>query len=244
MTNQPAIILVNPQLAENVGMAARAMMNCGLYELRLVSPRENHLSEKAISASSNAEEILYQAKVYATTAEAIADLEHVYASTARHRDQIKPVYNADSAASEIKELLKKDIKCGVLFGCERTGLHNDDVCLADAIINIPLNPKHSSLNLSQAVLLVGYEFYKTNQENTEPYLETNGTKLSPKEKVIKFLEHLETELSECGNYRIGEKRERMVINLRNIFTRAQITEQELNTLYGVINYLAHKKDSE
>ncbi len=243
MQNQPAIILVNPQLAENIGMSARAMMNCGLYELRLVAPREDHLSPKAISASSNAEEILYKAKVYSTTSEAIADLNQVYASTARHRDQIKAVYNADSAALEINDYLQKDIKCGILFGCERTGLHNNDVCLANAIINIPLNPRHSSLNLSQAVLLVGYEFYKTQIEKPVAHLEMNGTELASKDKIIKFLEHLENQLTECGNFKIGEKREKMVINLRNIFTRNQMTEQELNTLYGVVNYIGHKNAS-
>lgn len=238
---QPVVILVNPQLAENIGMSARAMMNCGLYELRLVAPREDHLSPKAISASSNAEEILYNAKVYATTSEAIADLQQVYASTARHRDQIKAVYNADSAAIEINSFLQQGTKCGIMFGCERTGLRNEDVCLANAIINIPLNPRHSSLNLSQAVLLVGYEFYKTQIEKPVAHLEMNGTELASKEKIIKFLEHLENMLAECGNYKIGEKREKMVINLRNIFTRNQITEQELNTLYGAINYINGKK---
>lgn len=237
----PSIILVHPQMAENVGMAARAMKNCGLSDLRLVSPREDHLSAKAVSASSNSEEILYNARIFSTTEEAIADLNMVYASTARHRDQTKTVYNADSAGAEMAELLKKNIKCGILFGCERTGLHNDDVCLANAIINIPLNPEHSSLNLSQAVLLVGYEFYKTQIDKQEIKFETNSTVLAGKDKVIKFLEHLETELNECGNYRPGEKREKMVINLRNIFTRNLMTEQEINTLYGVVNYLSHKK---
>lgn len=237
----PVVILVNPQLAENIGMSARAMMNCGLSELRLVAPREDHLSPKAVSASSNAEEILYNAKVYSNTSEAIADLQQVYASTARHRDQIKAVYNADSAAMEINTLLQQGTKCGIMFGCERTGLRNEDVCLANAIINIPLNPRHSSLNLSQAVLLVGYEFYKTQIEKPIAHLEMNGTELASKEKIVKFLEHLENMLAECGNYKIGEKREKMVINLRNIFTRNQITEQELNTLYGAINYINGKK---
>lgn len=241
MQEQPVVILVHPQLAENIGMSARAMMNCGLYELRLVAPREDHLSPKAISASSNAEEILYNAKVFKTTSEAIADLQQVYASTARHRDQIKAVYNADSAAAEINTFLRQGTKCGIMFGCERTGLRNEDVCLANAIINIPLNPRHSSLNLSQAVLLVGYEFYKTQIEKPVTRLEMNGTELASKEKIIKFLEHLEEMLAECGNYKIGEKREKMVINLRNIFTRNQMTEQELNTLYGAINYISGKK---
>ena len=240
MLNYPVIILVGPQLAENVGMSARAMMNCGLYELRLVNPREDHLSAKAISASSNAEEILYNAKVYKSTKEAMADLNYVYAATARHRDQIKPLYNANTAAQEMSVFLQNGSKIGILFGCERTGLNNADVSLSNAIINIPLNPKHSSLNLSQAVLVIGYEFYKTQIDKPEVHLETNGTELAKKERVIKFLEYFENLLADCGNYKLGEKREKMVINLQNIFTRNQMTEQELNTLYGALKYISRQ----
>lgn len=241
MNNAPFMILVNPQLAENIGMSARAMMNCGLYNMRLVAPLENHLSDKAIAASSGAEEILHQAQVFATTTEAIADLNQVYATTARHRDQIKAVYNADNAGVEMDNLLLQGLKCGILFGPERTGLHNDDVSKANAIINIPLNPRHCSLNLSQAVLLVGYEFYKTQISPSEIKFVTNQSELADKGKIIKFLDHLEEQLLECGNFKLGEKREKMVINLHNIFTRDNLTEQELNTLYGVVNYLGHKK---
>ena len=153
----PAIILVNPQMAENVGMSARAMMNCGLYEMRIVAPRENHLSEKAIAASSGADKILHNAKIYDSTQDAIADLSLVYATTARRRNMIKVVETAEAAACEMSEKANSNVSYGILFGPERTGLHNDDVALADKIIEIPLNPEHCSLNLSQAVLLVGYE---------------------------------------------------------------------------------------
>lgn len=240
MSQQPVIILVGPQMAENVGMSARAMMNCGLYELRLVNPREDHLSAKAISASSNAEEILYNAKVYTSTEEAIADLNYVYAATARHREQIKPIYNADTAAVEMSKFITEHGSCGILFGCERTGLSNVDVSLANAIINIPLNPKHSSLNLSQAVLIICYEFYKTQIEKPEVHLEMNGTSLASKDKVIKFVQHFEKLLENCGNYKEGDKREKMFINLQNIFTRTQLTEQEINSLYGAINYISRQ----
>ena len=179
MTNIcPSIILVHPQLAENVGMAARAMMNCNLPDMRLVSPREDHLSAKAISASSGAEEILHQAKVFNTVQEAIADLQEVYATTARHRNQTKMVYTADKAASQMTTALKQGLKCGLMFGPERTGLENDDVSLCDAIINIPLNPKHCSLNLSQAVLLVGYEFYKQQIDTLDDQFVTNDTTIA------------------------------------------------------------------
>lgn len=238
--NLPCIILVEPQLAENVGMTARAMMNCGLAELRLVNPRENHLSEKAISASSNAEEILYNAKIYSSTVEAIADLRWVAATTARHRDQTKIVLSAEFAANEACDKQRQNIRCGFMFGPERTGLNNQDICLADAIINIPLNPKHCSLNLSQAVLLVGYEFYKTQKNMVDKELIVNHTIPADKEKVLLFCQHLENLLEDCGNFKIGEKREKMIINLRNVFTRNQLTEQELNTLYGVIKHLIRK----
>lgn len=238
---EPYIILVNPQLAENIGMTARAMMNCGLYNLRLVNPREDHTSDKAISAASGAEEILYNAKVFESLANAIADLNQVFASTARRRDMIKFVYTADAAAEKIKQNIDKNMKCGILFGPERTGLENDDVAIADAIIEIPLNPKHCSLNLSQAVLLVGYEWYKLNINSAKVKLVTNKTKVANKEMLHNMFIFLEKELDECGNFHNEEKRPRMVRNLRNIFLRSQLTEQEINTLYGVFNHLINKK---
>ena len=238
--NLPCIILVEPQLSENVGMAARAMKNCGLKELRLVKPREDHLSTKALSASSNSEEILAAAKVFDSTKEAIADLQYVLATTARHRDQTKTVYNADAGAKEVAYRLQQKEKCGFMFGPERTGLRNEDVSFADAIINIPLNPEHCSLNLSQAVLLVAYEFYKTQILEQEPKFETNHTDIAAKEKVLLFCQHIQDQLNGFANYKDEQKREKLVINLRNIFTRSEMTEQELNTLYGIINYLGQK----
>lgn len=234
----PYVILVEPQLAENVGMAARAMMNCGLYHMRLVNPREDHLSDKAVAASSNAGEILEKAEVFGSTREALADLQLVMATTARHRDQVKPVYTADRAAEKLNQAGARGINCGILFGPERTGLHNDDVSLADAIINIPLNPRHCSLNLSQAVLLAGYEYYKTQISVPAEQLVTNHGTPAEKDKVLGFVDYLQNKLSDCGNYKIDGQREKLEINLRNIFTRAQMTEQELNTLYGAVNYLS------
>lgn len=239
MNNQPYIILVQPQLAENVGMATRAMMNCGLYNLRLVAPREDHLSTKAISASSGAEEILHHAEIFATTAEAVSDLQMVYASTARPRNQIKTVHTAEHASSEIDKLIKEqDIRTGILFGPERTGLHNDDISLADAIIEIPLNPKHCSLNLSQAVLLVGYEWYKHQIEAQEVRFITNASVPASREMLLSFLDYLEKELENHPGFKDEEKRPRMSINLRNIFSRSRLTEQEVNTLFGIIKYLS------
>ena len=240
INNLPCIILVEPQLSENVGMVARAMKNCALKELRLVNPREDHLSEKALSASSNSEEILQNAKIFTSTIEAISDLQYVLATTARHRDQTKKVFNADSGAEAIVQKISSGSKCGFIFGPERTGLRNEDVCLADAIINVPLNPEHCSLNLSQAVLLIGYEFYKTQIHSNSDKLVTNHTTIADKEKVLLFCKHIEGKLNRFANYKDEQKKEKLIINLRNIFTRSELTEQELNTLYGIINYLSEK----
>lgn len=237
---QPVIILVNPQLSENIGMTARAMLNCGLYNLRLINPRENHLSEKAIRASSGAEKILQNAQVYNSTREAVADLTDIYATTARRRNQIKTIYTAEKAAENIFINIKQNAKCGILFGPERTGLENDDISLAKAIIEIPLNPEHTSLNLSQAVLLVGYEWYKTQINVKNEEFVTNATTLATNEQLMRFFEFLEDKLSDYKNLSDIEKRPTLLRNLHNIFTRNQMTEQELNTLYGIISHLSKK----
>lgn len=241
-SKSPAIILVSPQLAENIGMAARAMKNCCLSDLRLVNPREDHLSPKAFSASSNAEDILQGAKIYGSTADAIADLHYVLATTARHRDQTKMVFNADIGAEQVAAKMSNGLKCGFMFGPERTGLLNEDICLANALINVPLNPKHCSLNLSQAVLLVGYEYYKTQCKEISSEFVTNHTSIADKEKVLLFCNHLENKLQDFANFKDKQKKEKLIINLRNIFTRPDLTEQELNTLYGIINYLSGSKN--
>ena len=157
--------------------------------------------------------------------------------------ELRAYMKTNYAAENMTQALQNDVRCGILFGPERTGLHNEDVCLANAIIEIPLNPEHCSLNLSQAVLLVGYEWYKRQIDAPELQFITNKTTLADKEKVLQFLKYFEDKLDNCGNFRQSEKRERMIINLRNIFTRNQLTLQELNTLYGIINYLdRHQPD--
>ncbi len=239
-SNQPIIILVNPQMCENVGMAARAMLNCGLYNLRIINPREDHLSEKAIKASSGAEKILFNAQVYNSISEAVADLTNIYATTARRRNQIKTIFTAEKAASDISKKVNMGAKCGILFGPERTGLENDDVSLAKAIIEIPLNPEHTSLNLSQAVLLVGYEWYKTQINVADEEFVTNATHLATNEQLMKFFSFLEDKLSDYKNLSDTQKRPTLLRNLHNIFTRNQMTEQELNSLYGIVSFLSNK----
>src|SRR5215472_9921470 len=159
VTGGPAIILVEPQLGENIGTAARAMLNCGLDDLRLVRPRDGWPNDKAITAASGADRVLDKARLYPDVPVAIADLRHVYASTARDRYMVKREVTPRLAAEEMRGFLAAGEPCGILFGPERTGLVNDDIALADTVVTVPLNPAFSSLNLAQAVLIVGYEWF-------------------------------------------------------------------------------------
>lgn len=230
---KPVIILVKSQLAENIGMAARAMKNCAIEELRLVAPEQSPTSETALRASSNSEEILQNAKIYPDTKAALSDLEIVYAATARPRHQVKEVQTAEYAAKH----LPTDKRVGFMFGCERTGLENEDISLADKIIEVPLNPAHSSLNLAQAVLVIGYEYYKTTITPQDSRFITNGGNIANKEKVFHFLETLNAKIQQSPRLKDEEHTKTLLRNINNIFTRANLTEQELNSLYGIVNIL-------
>jgi len=234
----PAVILIDPQLGENIGAAARAMLNCGLVDLRLVRPRDGWPNEKARAAASGAVEVIERARLFDSTAAAIADLNRVYATTARPRDMIKPVVTPRRAAEEMREAVARGEAVGVLFGPERTGLVNDDIALADAILSVPLNPGFSSLNLAQAVLVVGYEWFQAGVEAPPRQLVTNATRPASKAELLNFFAHLERELDACGFLRNEEKRPSMVRNIRNLFQRAELTEQEIQTLHGIVKELS------
>lgn len=239
--NGPVIVLVEPQLGENIGMVARAMLNFGLMELRLVNPREGWSRDKAIKASSGATIVLDRAQIFESTAEAIADLEQVYATTARPRDLVKPMLSARHAAATYTPLIRQGIKCGVLFGKESKGLSNDDVALADAILHLPLNPAFASLNLAQAVLLIGYEWFCANSEVPDKVTPLGKGRPASKQDLMGFFEQLESELDASGFLRVPDKRPSMVRNIRSLFTRANLTFQEVSTLRGIISFLVHKK---
>ena len=234
----PAIILIRPQLSENIGTTARAMLNNGLTDLRLVAPKPDWLSDRAIAAASGADRVVLGARVFATTGEAIADLSRVWATTARNRFMVKDVDTPRTAAPVMRQLAAEGQKFGVLFGPERTGLENDDVSLADTVITVPLNPDYSSLNLAQCVLLIAYEWF----QSQDPILpERHMTKRlegpASKEKLLYFFEHLERELDACGFLRHADKRPVMVRNIRNMFNRAHLTGQEVQTLHGIVHEL-------
>ncbi|MBP5343647.1 MAG: RNA methyltransferase [Alphaproteobacteria bacterium] len=232
----PIVILVRPQLAVNIGMVARAMMNCGLSELRLVQPKENHLSPEAISGSSGAAVILEQARVFDSLQSALQDIQYVQATTARVRDMAKRVYVPEKAHALTAKRLTKGQKVAWLFGPERTGLENDDLIMADALVQIPLNPAHSSLNLSQAVLIMGYTWWIRHKKPTE-ILMTGNSKVANKHELDLFLDSLEHKLERAGYFHFPEKTDRMKRNLRNIFTRSDLTSSEIKTLYSVISYI-------
>jgi tRNA/rRNA methyltransferase len=238
----PAIILVEPQLGENIGTAARAMLNCGLHDLRLVRPRDGWPSAKAVSAASGADTVLEKACLYPSVPAAIANLRHVYAATARDRGMVRREVTPRQAAFEMHARLAAGEPCGVLIGPERTGLLNDDVALADSVLTVPLNPAFSSLNLAQAVLVVGYEWFTSGTERPAEILRRGGSRPATKAELLNFFDHLEEELEKNGFLRNREARPSMVRNLRSLFQRAQCTEQELRTLHGVVTSFAGPRE--
>lgn len=240
----PVIILVRPQLAENIGTTARAMANGGLFHLRLVAPRDGWPQLRAWNASSGAYRILEEAKVFGTVDESVADLQRVYATCPRPRHIIKPVLTARSAAAELRIAANRHLKCGILFGPERAGLDNEDMARTDTLIRYPLNPDFMSLNLAQAVLVMAYEWYLTQHIADERQFMTNETRIATKGELHNFMEHLLRELEETGFLRNEQKKPGMIRNLRHLFTRGEITEQELRTLHGVVRDLARGRKRE
>ncbi len=243
--NLPAIILIEPQLGENIGMVARAMLNCGLTDLRLVRPRDGWPNPQAVKSASGADIVLDNTKLFSNTSGAIGDLNLIYATTARDRDMIKEIVTPEIAAREIREIGSK--RCGILFGREAKGMKNEDIVLANKIVIAPLNPGFTSLNLSQAVFLLAYEWYKLADQTPANELRMKGTRPATNEEMLGLFEHLESELDNHGFLRVREKRPVMVQNIRNVFQRANMTEQEVRTFRGVIKSLSQypaKKNGE
>jgi tRNA/rRNA methyltransferase len=233
----PAMVLVRPQLAQNVGAAARAMANFGLSELRLVAPREDHVGAAARAAAAGAVHVLEAARVFPSLAAAIADLTLVYATTARERGQAKPVEGPAEAAAALRREVAAGAPAGVVFGPERTGLENDEVALADGILTFPVDPAFASVNLAQAVLLVGYEWFKAAGAPL-PFAMPQRWPLAAKSELLAFFAHLEGELDAIGFFHPPGRRPVLVRNLRNVFHRLGLTVQDLRTLHGVVEALA------
>ena len=234
----PVVVLVEPQLGENIGAAARAMANFGLSELRLVKPRQGWPNEKARMMATGAGRILDAALLFPSLAPAIADCTFVLATTARAHDQAKPVVAPAVAVAQLAPRVGAGETVAVLFGRERNGLENDEVALADAIVTLPVNPAFASLNLAQAVVIVAYEWFKLASGGALPFAMPDKSSPAPKQQLLAFFEALERELEKVEFFRPPDKRETMQINLRNIFTRMRPTRQDIQTLHGVIAAIA------
>lgn len=241
MLIRPSVILVQPQMGENIGAAARAMLNFGLDDLRLVSPRDGWPSERAEAMSAGALEKMPPVRVFNTLKDAIADLHFAIATTARPREMTKPVYNPSGAATELFKRSQEGQKTGYVFGCERAGLENDDVAACHAILTIPTNKDFWSLNLGQSVLLTAYEWLKASDETPARILERgDGFPASHKDKE-EFLARLESELEAAHFFRNEGSKPIMQRNVRNLFARADITDQELRTWHGMLSALLGNK---
>jgi len=234
MKSNPAIILVKPQLGENIGMCARAMLNCGLTDLRIVAPRDGWPSESAHAASAGAFDKGVVATIYDTTAEAVAGLHYIMATTARPRDLVKDVFTPRAAAVQLRA---EAGKTGVLFGAERTGLINEDIALANAVITIPLHEGFTSLNIAQAVLLVSYEWFTAADTTVAAQLLTGDSDVASADEVAGLVSRLEAEMDKGGFFRSPELRPTLVRNLNALFARTRITSQEANTFHGIISAL-------
>ena len=236
--NSPVVVLVRPQLADNIGAVARAMGNGGLFYLRIVNPRDGWPQEKAWRNASGADRILDGATVHGSVAEAVADLHHVFATCPRPRHIVKPVLTARGAAAELRAVCGRDLRAGILFGPERAGLDNDDMACADMLVRYPLNPAFMSLNLAQAVMVLAYEWWTAEDQTPPRRLMTNETRVATKGALENFLTHLVDQLDASGFLRNLPKRPGMVRNIRHLFQRGEVTDQELRTLHGMVTELA------
>ncbi len=234
----PVVILVEPQLGENIGMAARAMGNFGLTQLRIVKPRDGWPNVQARRAASGADVILDRAELFDTVEAAVADCTLLFATTARAHDQAKPVVAPEEAAREISTQIAGGGEVGILFGRERYGLQNEEVALADRIITFPVNPGFASLNLAQAVLLIGYEWFKRATKGALPFAMPERSERASQHQMQAFFDNLVRELDKVEFLRPAEKRETMLVNLRNIFSRMEPTRQDMHTLHGVVMAIA------
>lgn len=238
----PVVVLVETQMAENVGATMRAMANFGLARLRLVNPREPYPNEKAVAMASGADAVLDPVETFSSFEAAIADLNLVFATTARTHDLAKPVVSPATAAPLMRASMERGETVGIVFGRERNGLTSDEVAVCDQILTIPIDPRFPSLNVGQAVLTVAYEWRKVviGDAAWTPFPEKERSPLARKEDVLGMFEHLEGALDRVEFFRPPEKRASMVRNLRALFQKARLTEQEVRSLRGIVAALERR----
>ncbi|MGB3723176.1 MAG: RNA methyltransferase [Pacificimonas sp.] len=233
----PVVILVRPQLGENIGTAARAMLNFGLTEMRLVSPRDGWPNPDAGPAAAGADIVLNGAEVFETTAAAVADCSYVYATTVRKRGLVKEVVTPERAAAESQT---REGRTAILFGPEASGLSNEDVALAQAILTVPVNPEFSSINLAQAVILTAYEWSRPSGEAMPSRIE-NHDGLASQEEVAGLTGQLEAALDAVDYFRARDREAAMRLTMRNLFSRPGYSAQEVRTLRGIVSSLTRGK---
>ena len=236
------MILVRPQMGENIGAAARAMWNFGLDRMRVVAPRDGWPNERAVAMASGAGRLLDQAGLFDDTADAIADCNYVFATTARHRGLTKPVMTPERAMQYTRSLLEQGQKVGILFGPERAGLENDDVARANAIISVPVNPSFSSLNLGQSVLLTAYEWRRQVEQVVPEVMEMVKTEFAEGLEIEKLGDHFEERLEAAGFFFPEAKADRMKLALRNMWARLPLTRADVQTLHGMLRQLVRWKE--
>ena len=231
---QPVIILVEPQMGENIGMCARAMLNCGLQRLRLVNPRQSWPNEAAMATAADADLVLQELEVFETLDQALKDCHRVFATTARNRSLNVPFLPVSDAVADAKKGIGRGHQVAFLFGPEASGLDNEAIARADLLLKFPTNPEFSSLNLAQAVLLLGWEWLRTSQE---PGTFT-GSETPDRGQLESFLNRLESELLDRGFFLTNELRPHSSKTLRSIFTKARLSLSELKMMHGVLSALS------
>ncbi len=236
----PVFVLVRPQMGENIGASARAMLNFGLERLRVVDPRDGWPSPKAVAMASGAGRLLETAGPYPDVQSAIGDCDYVFATTARGRELTKPVFTPEGAMAEARALVAAGKKVGVMFGPERAGLENDDVVLANAIVTVPVNPDFPSLNLAQCVLLMGYEWRRQAEASASVVMEFNRTDFASRVEVEKLGDHFEEKLTDAGFFYPPAKVPGMKQSLRNMWSRLGLTKAEVATLHGMLRQIARR----
>lgn len=235
------ILLHSTQMAENLGAVARVMGNFALTELRLITPHIMPTDPKAMATAAGAESILEQATLYTSLADATADITHLFGTCADERQGIRHYMGPEKALSH-EAFFDETAKTGVLFGCERTGLSQEDLSYCRATIQIPANPSFSSMNVSHAVAIVAYERFKAVSRPAPHTMHMGATKSASQAQKQSLFNHLSLLLDEVAYWRVDAKKPLMQQNLANLFFRMDLSEQEIQTLFGVFNSLYRSKD--
>lgn len=239
---QPSIILVKPQMGENIGSAARAMLNFGLENMRVVAARDGWPSQSAVATASGAGRVLDQARHFSSFHDAVGDCHFVFATTARDRDLTKPVYDPKKAMRIAYEKISDGQNVGIIFGPERAGLENTEVVRSNALITVPVNPDFSSINLAQTVLLLSYEWFLATDIYEENSSNTRKTSVASILEIEKLSEQYENELEKIGFFFPEEKATSMKSTLRNIWSRLPLTVSDVRAFHGILRHLLRRRD--